>query len=558
MIGTPLGTLHQIDTLRQTGILRKIGTRQNRSSLLKTLLFLALGSVLCFNSFSLAQETTAEPLSTEELANVQELIDQAIKTDNQLVKLLGAQIQDAAEAQQEIDALSASLAAKTQEVATLQTESDNLKSQYAGLSGELDGSKQEVAALQEQIAERANELQVVIQERDIIQSAFARVQDTADKGKVRIAELEELQTTNTATIEGLQERVSSLEAQYQAAIVSAETIKEEALKVPAIQDRLSSLEVENTKLQDHIQRVTNSRNRLKIEHERTLLEIDSFEQAMTDAIFRANALEAQLRSAGSASDGQLQSLRQQYADAQSQIFSLEGSLEGARGEVTRLQSLLEGSEAGELTQNLSTKDAEISSLKDQVATLRTTIINLPNSDQLLTLEQERDTLKQELDTVKAQLSNFQANAAAASIANSGATTTTTSTVESTPALAAPLVPTAASELPADLDQAKAYATLKLNEYYLFRDKVTDLGANVTLLELNQREEALLNLQEAQSHVANLMGAEIHTVQPGDSLTAISSSIYGSINRWEDILAENSYIIDNPDLIFPGFQLIIPQ
>ncbi len=551
-------------------------------------LFCTLLAVL-YLSFGTAQESS-DDISSTDIEAVQALIEQAMMTDNQLVKLLGAQIKDAAEAQQEIEGLQLSLDEKTAEVTALETETNTLKSQYANLSGELDSSKQEISGLQEQILERANELQVVIQERDIIQSAFARVQDASDKSKVKIEELETLLSTNTTTIEALETKVKTLEAQYQAALIGAETIKEEALKLPDVQDKLATVTADSARLSSHIERVTNSRDRLKAEHERTLLQIDSFEQSMTDAIFRANALEAQLRSADTSSNSQVQSLRQQYADAQSQIFSLEGSLEGARAEVDRLQTTLDELESGELTANLSAKDDEITSLKDQVATLRTTIINLPNSDKLLSLQQERDALQSELDTLKEQLASLQANdVSTASTAESQEVSTTTveasdtvDTAEAAPAtdqttdvvattaLAAPLTtnavdqapdtvtPSAASELPTDLEQAKNYASLKLNEYYLFRDRVTDLGANVTLLELNQREEALINLKEAQSNVANLMGADIYVVEPGDTLTAISSDIYGSINRWEDILTTNNFLIDDPDVIFPGFELIIPQ
>lgn len=551
----------------------------------KSKLGLLICLILCL-TFGSAQETADEPSTN--LEEVQAIIEQAMMTDNQLVKLLGAQIKEAAEAQQQIDGLTLSLAAKSQEVADLQAEAESLQAQYATLSTEVDASKQESAALQAQIDESASELQVVIQERDIIQSAFARVQDASDKGKIRIAELEELLATNTTTIEGLETKVATLEAQYQAALIGAETVREEALKLPDLQDRLATVNAESAKLQSHIQRVTNSRDRLKVQHERTLLEIDSFEQAMTDALFRANALEAQLRSVDTSASTQLQNLRRQYADAQSQIFSLEGSLEGARSEVDRLQAIIDGGDSGALSEDLQAKDEEISSLKDQVATLRTTIINLPNSDKLLTLQEERDSLQTELESLQAQLDNLRNStstiattvaentssdgsvdsagvsvnatvlAAALPASSEGTSEGTSENAEVEAGLPELAAPTAASELPTDLDQAKDYATLKLNEYYLFRDRVTDLGANVTLLELNQREEALINLQEAQTNVANLSGAQIYTVQPGDSLSAISSELYGSSVRWEEILTTNNYIIDDPDVIFPGFQLIIPQ
>jgi nucleoid-associated protein YgaU len=72
-------------------------------------------------------------------------------------------------------------------------------------------------------------------------------------------------------------------------------------------------------------------------------------------------------------------------------------------------------------------------------------------------------------------------------------------------------------------------------------------------------QARLELEEAQSEVARLTGARgIYTVQPGDTLTTISNFFYRRAGRWPDILEANSFLIENPNLIYPGMVLIIPQ
>ena len=81
------------------------------------------------------------------------------------------------------------------------------------------------------------------------------------------------------------------------------------------------------------------------------------------------------------------------------------------------------------------------------------------------------------------------------------------------------------------------------------------------ISLQQALEGLrAELEEAQSELAYLTGAHgIYTVQPGDSLSSISAYFYRNGNRWPDVLEANSQIVgDNPDLIYTGMTLILPQ
>lgn len=49
----------------------------------------------------------------------------------------------------------------------------------------------------------------------------------------------------------------------------------------------------------------------------------------------------------------------------------------------------------------------------------------------------------------------------------------------------------------------------------------------------------------------------HTVQPGESLSAISREVYGNAKHWRLIYEANRDQIDNPDLIHIGQVLKIP-
>ncbi|MCL2090506.1 MAG: LysM peptidoglycan-binding domain-containing protein [Micrococcales bacterium] len=52
--------------------------------------------------------------------------------------------------------------------------------------------------------------------------------------------------------------------------------------------------------------------------------------------------------------------------------------------------------------------------------------------------------------------------------------------------------------------------------------------------------------------------DAYTVQPGDSLWAIAEAHYGDGNLWPQIAALNPEVQDNPDLIYPGTVLVMPD
>jgi nucleoid-associated protein YgaU len=50
----------------------------------------------------------------------------------------------------------------------------------------------------------------------------------------------------------------------------------------------------------------------------------------------------------------------------------------------------------------------------------------------------------------------------------------------------------------------------------------------------------------------------YTVVAGDSLSTIAKHQYGDPNEWHRIYEANKHIIKNPDLIYPGQQITIPE
>jgi len=52
--------------------------------------------------------------------------------------------------------------------------------------------------------------------------------------------------------------------------------------------------------------------------------------------------------------------------------------------------------------------------------------------------------------------------------------------------------------------------------------------------------------------------ETYTVQSGDTLWKISEQVYGDGSNYMKIFEANTGLLENPDQIFPGQELIIPQ
>jgi nucleoid-associated protein YgaU len=49
----------------------------------------------------------------------------------------------------------------------------------------------------------------------------------------------------------------------------------------------------------------------------------------------------------------------------------------------------------------------------------------------------------------------------------------------------------------------------------------------------------------------------YVVKSGDTLSKIAKEFYGDANRWREILKANKDQIENPNLIRPGWELVIP-
>lgn len=61
-----------------------------------------------------------------------------------------------------------------------------------------------------------------------------------------------------------------------------------------------------------------------------------------------------------------------------------------------------------------------------------------------------------------------------------------------------------------------------------------------------------------SSTADAKGGRTYTIAKGDSLSKIAKRVYGSAKEWKKIYEANKDIIKNPDLIYPGQVIKIPD
>ena len=76
-------------------------------------------------------------------------------------------------------------------------------------------------------------------------------------------------------------------------------------------------------------------------------------------------------------------------------------------------------------------------------------------------------------------------------------------------------------------------------------------------QVKQAEEAVS--PKAVTEQSKAPEVKKHVVQKGESLSLIAKHYYGDIHKWKQLYEANKAVIgDNPDLIKPGQELVIPD
>lgn len=63
---------------------------------------------------------------------------------------------------------------------------------------------------------------------------------------------------------------------------------------------------------------------------------------------------------------------------------------------------------------------------------------------------------------------------------------------------------------------------------------------------------------AQPQQPQTAAPRFYTIESGDSLSKIAKAFYGDANRWPDLFEANREVIEDPDKIYPGQQIRVPQ
>ena len=91
-----------------------------------------------------------------------------------------------------------------------------------------------------------------------------------------------------------------------------------------------------------------------------------------------------------------------------------------------------------------------------------------------------------------------------------------------------------------------------------KNKVWD---QIKVVNPNWAQELIADISvdsTAQSAAPSANGASTYTVQAGDSLSKISKKYYGDANQYMKIFEANRDALNDPNKIFPGQTLKIPQ
>ncbi|MDR2872730.1 MAG: LysM peptidoglycan-binding domain-containing protein [Xanthomonadaceae bacterium] len=80
---------------------------------------------------------------------------------------------------------------------------------------------------------------------------------------------------------------------------------------------------------------------------------------------------------------------------------------------------------------------------------------------------------------------------------------------------------------------------------------------------DQKKTDFSNVQSGVSSTENIVSpapepVQTYTIQKGDTLSSIAQKHYGKANVWKRIFEANRDVIDNPDKIFPGQVIKLPD
>ena len=91
-----------------------------------------------------------------------------------------------------------------------------------------------------------------------------------------------------------------------------------------------------------------------------------------------------------------------------------------------------------------------------------------------------------------------------------------------------------------------------------REKAILLAGNVQGVEAVDADGLTVGAPQGGGGVATLKEPTFYTIRKGDTLSTIAKAEYGSAGQWRALFEANREIIEDPDLIYPGQMIRIPD
>lgn len=91
-----------------------------------------------------------------------------------------------------------------------------------------------------------------------------------------------------------------------------------------------------------------------------------------------------------------------------------------------------------------------------------------------------------------------------------------------------------------------------------REKAILLAGNVQGIEAVDADGLTVAAPQGQGGVATMKEPTFYTIKNGDTLSKIAKSKYGHTEKWRSLYEANREIIEDPDLIYPGQTIRIPD
>ncbi|MDX1418781.1 MAG: peptidoglycan-binding protein LysM [Rubricoccaceae bacterium] len=91
-----------------------------------------------------------------------------------------------------------------------------------------------------------------------------------------------------------------------------------------------------------------------------------------------------------------------------------------------------------------------------------------------------------------------------------------------------------------------------------KEKAVLIAGNVRGVESVHDDGLRVAGQQAGAAVQAGPQPRYYTIQSGDTLSGIAKEHYGDANRWNDLFEANREVIKDPDKIYPGQRIRVPQ